>query len=499
MIKSTGKSILISFLAAFLLIGCSSDDSEINDSSSGNNLILSEENSIKNFTWKAMNSWYNWQTSVEDLKDSKDDDLNEYYSYLEGYNTAEDLFESLIYEPGVTDRFSWFIEDYVAQQQQFQGIYTSFGINPMLLRLGETDYVIMVIEHISKGSPADIAGFKRGDIINGLDGTIMTINNYSSVLDVYYNNETVEFNFVESDGITAKENKTITKTVVSDDPVYLTKTFDNIGGNKVGYLVYNGFRSSYNDELNTAFAELASSNIQELILDFRLNGGGSVETCAYLASMIYASANSNEIFATLNFNSKHSEYDDSYTFEDTMRIYDTDGSNIGTQTINRITGLSRVYILTSGGTASASEMIINGLKPFIDVITVGETTYGNNVGSITLYDNPTSDYLNSSSTNTSHTNAMQPIVFQIYNKNYESDYTQGFEPDIFVDESFYWNEILPFGDENEVVLKAALNDIRGVSAKISHKSNNSQKIDYDFSSNKFDKEMYITKDFFESK
>ena len=71
-------------------------------------------------------------------------------------------------------------------------------------------------------------------------------------------------------------------------------------------------------------------------------------------------------------------------------------------------------------------MIINGLKAFIPVKVIGTTTYGKNVGSITLYDSPSSDYTKESTANASHLNAMQPIVFQIFNKLGQSDYTQGF-------------------------------------------------------------------------
>lgn len=483
MYNITLEKIIYTCFFILLLTNCKSDE------------VVNNNNSVKDFTWKAMNSWYNWQTSVSSLDDSKDDNNTVYTNFLNDYSSPEVLFESLIYQEGTVDRFSWFIEDYIAQQQQFQGIATTFGIRTSsLIRIPATDYLILYIKYVTPGSPAHIAGFKRGDIINGFNGTTMTVNNYKTVVNNYYS-DTTEFYFSENDGITFKDSKEITQAVVSDNPVYLAKTFDNINGKKVGYLVYNGFRSSYNDELNAAFAEFSSSNIDELILDFRINGGGSVETCAYLASMIHKEANS-DIFAELKFNSKHGAYDGAYNFGNTLDVYDAAGNKTTEQTINRLTGLNKIYVLTSDGTASASEMIINGLKPFIEVKTVGTTTYGKNVGSITLYDSPASDYLNVDTANSSHTNAMQPIVFQIFNKLGESDYTQGFTPDILVEEWNYWNNILPFGDENEVVLKAALDAIRGISNKSLFSVNPSEKIAKNLSSNKFEKEMYINSSFF---
>ncbi|HEX9601362.1 MAG TPA: S41 family peptidase, partial [Mariniflexile sp.] len=249
---------------------------------------------------------------------------------------------------------------------------------------------------------------------------------------------------------------------------------------------------------NAVFSYFKNEGIDELILDLRLNGGGSVPTSAYLASMIYANAGIEE-FASLKFNSKHTEENGSYFFANTLHVYDSNDKKIGTEAINRLNTLNRLYVLTSNSTASASEMVINGLKPYINPVKiVGTTTYGKNVGSITLYDSPNTDYQDRLSANPSHTYAMQPIVFQIFNKNGESDYTQGFVPDIEVKEYEYWNNILPFGDENEVVLKAALDDIRGITAKgPSQKKMGSKFLDLPISSkNKFEKDMYIDHTFF---
>ena len=482
------KIILLSFVL-FTILSCSKDDKIVpND---GNEPDVTLNNKVNNFVWKAMNSWYNWQEDVPNLADSKDDNINDYYTYLNSYSTPGSLFGSLKH---ANDDFSWFIEDYVAQQQQFQGISKTFGFRPSLVRVGTTNYVIIYIQHVSDNSPADLAGFKRGDIINAINGTVMTLDNYKNVLNGYYE-ETAEFSFTEKDGQTFKEKKTITQAVVSDNPVYLTKVFDNINGKKVGYIVYNGFRSSYNDELNAAFAELKAAGVQELVLDLRINGGGSVETSAYLASMIRAEAGTDK-FAELRFNKKHTQYNEPYYFNNTLNVYDADGKKISEEAINRLPGISRLYVLASGSTASASEMIINGLRPFIEVKVVGTKTVGKNEGSITLYDSPTSDYTNPNTANSTHKMAMQPIVFQIYNKLDQNDYGEGFEPNILIEEWKYWDNILPFGDENEIVLKTALDDIRGVSAKSLYEVKSFERIDINLSTNKFEQEMYIDSHYF---
>lgn len=457
------------------------------------------KNPINNFVWKAMNSWYNWQSEVNNLADTKSKDKNAYNKYLNEYSSPSKLFESLLYKKGEIDLYSWFIEDYVKQQQQFQGITESFGMRISLVKVDETNKVVMYISYVSPKSPADLAGIKRGDLVNAINDQVITTENYRTVLKGYSQNNTVKLTFVEKDGKKAIESKTITRAIVKDNPVYMTKTF-NINGKKVGYLVYNSFRSSYNDELNTAFKTLKEKGIQELILDLRLNRGGSVSTCTYLASMICKEANT-DVFAELKFNSKHSRENGKYFFTDKLHVYNEKGERTGTENINRLSGLSKIYVLASNNTASASEMIINGLRPFIKVDIIGTKTAGKNVGSITLYDSPESQYTSQKGANKSHKNAMQPIVFQIYNKLGESDYIKGFEPDTKVEEWKHWRNILPFGDENETLLKVALNKIKGVSARkqSSYLSNNSELIDYDIDNNKFSKEMYIESDFFTRK
>ncbi len=484
----------ISYLfTAFLMLSIAFYSCDNND----NDNEITPRN-INDFVWKGMNSWYNWQTSVPNLSDSKDDDQNEYNNYLNGYSTPDDIFYSLLYQKGTIDRFSWIVDDYVALNASFQGISKSFGFRLQAVDISDSnDLIILYVRYVAPNSPASDAGILRGDIINALDGVVLTESNYDATISKL-SNETVALSFVsENDGVfTPTSEKTITAVEISEDPVYFKKVFPAINGKKVGYLVYNAFRSSYNDELNAAFAYFKNEGIQELVLDLRLNGGGSVETSAYLASMIDASAGT-ETFAKLNFNAKHTNESGSYTFRNTLNIYDDKGKKTGEENINRLTNINLLYVLTSGSTASASEMIINGLKPFISVKVIGTTTYGKNVGSITLYDSPSSDYTSESLANSAHLYAMQPIVFQIYNKLDQSEYTQGFVPNIIVKEYQYWNEILPFGDENEVVLKAALDDIRGLSAKQTKSLKFSEIKEFEVSKleKRFDKEMYITDEF----
>lgn len=482
------KALTLLLIVSLFTISCFED--------SDDSIISTTE--INDFVWKGMNSWYFWQQQVSDLADSKDNNAGDYQSYLSQFGNPEDLFNSLKYQTGDVDRFSWFIEDYIEQQQQFQGISTSHGLRYTPVEINNNGDVILYVRYVAKSSPASNANINRGNIINAIDGTEINTSNYNSVIGKL-SNETITLSFVTENGaeLTSSGDKTITAEILFENPIHFTKIFNDVDGKKVGYIVYNGFRTAYNDELNDAFATFKNENIEELILDLRLNGGGSVATSSYLASMIYANAGE-EKFADLKFNEKHINEDGFYNFQNTLNIFNTNDEKIGEEPINRLTTLNQLYVLTSSSTASASEMIINGLKPFITVKTIGTTTYGKNVGSITLYDSPGSDFQDKASANSGHLNAMQPIVFKIFNKNGESDYTNGFIPDIEIKEYQFWNNILPFGDENEVVLKATLDNIRGITTKsfdTKKESSFTKKLDISILDKKFEKEMYINNDF----
>ncbi|HCB46636.1 MAG TPA: peptidase, partial [Algoriphagus sp.] len=115
---------------------------------------------------------------------------------------------------------------------------------------------------------------------------------------------------------------------------------------------------------------------------------------------------------------------------------------------NTLSG-NRVYVLTSSRTASASELIINGLKPYMDVFIIGDVTTGKNVGSVPIEDedNPQNSY------------GLLPIVFQSFNSQDKSDYSNGFTPNITAKETA--ERLRQFGDVNEQLLRTAITQITG--------------------------------------
>jgi C-terminal processing protease CtpA/Prc len=246
-----------------------------------------------------------------------------------------------------------------------------------------------------------------------------------------------------------------------ENPILLDTIYD-IRNTKIGYLMYNFFADdngdnslAYAKELNTVFGTFKTAGINELIVDLRYNGGGALTTSLFLANMI-ANRKPSELFGIIQYNSilsgwfKQEDGDDynKIYFTDNLESYDANGKVNERIALNKLTGLNRLYVLTSQGTASASEMLINGLKPYMNVVLLGDVTYGKNVASMTIYEeDPVKQK--------SNTWGMQPIIAQMANANNYSDYGNGFTPDVEVDE-YEALPLFPLGDTNEILLHAAL-------------------------------------------
>lgn len=435
-------------------------------------IVFSE---VSDFIWRGLNHWYFWQNSVPALADSKLNDLDAYHTYLNSYSTPEQLFNALINTS--VDDFSWYVPDVAEQLKQFAGTNKSYGIRlgSSLFQVGNGVYIY--IAYTVPNSPAALSGLKRGDIIYKVDGAVMTADNYQ-IINNLFENDNIKLGVGRyTEGVFTPTNEVnITRIEFSATPNQYYEVI-NLENKKVGYFVYTGFKYPFHQQLNDVFAEFKAEGINELVLDLRYNGGGSVITSALLASMIDGSRpaeSSNSIFADLRYNTKRNEAEGSvYPFFNEVYLYSNTGGFTGKIPMSRLSGITKLYVLTSPSTASASEMIINGLRPYMDVITIGGTTVGKNEGSITVVDSPPS-YDDPSSRKTTHTVGMQPIVFQIFNADGDADYGDGFVPLIELDEMNFAKNIKAFGDPSEPFLAAALNLIKGETSAIAKTKNRSE-------------------------
>jgi C-terminal processing protease CtpA/Prc len=415
---------------------------------------------VENFIWKGLNLYYLWQADVSDLSDTRFESQTQLDAYLGGYSDPETLFQSLLYKPislytdgDAVDKYSWIVSDYLELENLLEGTTTNSGVEFGLYKFSDSDQVYGVVRYIIPDSDASTKDIQRGDIFTGVDGTTLTTSNYYSLL--YSSGDTYTLNLADYDSgtITANgESVSLTKTSLSENPIFINKVIVS-GSHKIGYLMYNGFYSDYDYDLNDAFATLKSAGVTDFVLDLRYNSGGSILTATRLASMITGSY-TGEVFAKQEWNDKIQSYYNSNSPESLINYF-TD--KISTTTINSI-GMTTVYVLTTKSTASASELVINGLAPYINVVQIGATTTGKNVGSVTLYDSPT---FGSEDRNTSHRYAMQPLVLKLVNADDYGDYSDGLVPSVALSEDISNFGVL--GDTSEPLLSAAISKITGTS------------------------------------
>jgi C-terminal processing protease CtpA/Prc len=421
-----GNSVVLVLLAILVFISSCRED-EITDVAPTPD---DETLAINDFIWQNLNEVYLWEDFIpQNIDRKKEFDSKEY-------------FEKLLYKP--LDRWSFITEDYEALINSFKGIEESFGHHFKLFRLPDSNDVIGVVKYVIPESPASQAGIKRGDIFYKVNGTTLDVNNYRSLLfeSSSYTLTFGEYNAVGE--IRPLEDKQLAAVILTENPIHIRQTFD-IDGIKIGYLSYNQFIADFNDELVDAMKSFKTDGISELVLDLRYNPGGSINTAILLSSMIapVQVSENKEIFSRLLWN----ELISNFWLEEEGEESDNLISRFITPEVSL--DLQRVYILISSNSASASELVINCLKPYMDVVLVGdENTSGKYVGSITLRAED-SGYENW---------AIQPIVLKTANANGESDYAGGFAPDYFVEDDFN----APLGTYEEDMLGRSLELITGM-------------------------------------
>jgi len=379
--------LILSGIFFLFVTGCEKDDP-----------LPSAEIKARDYFYELMNDWYLWYNEMPDV------DKNQ-------YDTPEELLEAMRYRP--KDIYSYIMSKQEFESRMIEGKYIGHGFS-----WGFDNNGIVRIIFVYKDSPLYDEGVRRGWIINKVNGTAITIKNRSTIFGdntVGYEN-TIEFITPADSTISI----TTAKKEIQKNSILYYDTL-NINGTLTAHMVFQEFTQPSIVEFTDVFDYFSAAGVTEMILDLRYNPGGFMNIATLLASFITGENTNGEAFTKLIYNDKKSDENSSALFEKQ------------TNSLN----LNRIIILTAGGTASASEALINGLKPYIDVVTIGDVTYGKPVGMrVFTYQ----DYV------------FLPITFRIANSNNESDYYNGIQPDALCDDDF----TRAFDNREEACLKEAI-------------------------------------------
>ncbi|WP_258101505.1 S41 family peptidase [Marinoscillum pacificum] len=399
-----------------------------------------ELDQINNWIYANMDFYYFWTDEIPSKPETNVDPAN--------------FFESLLSNK---DRFSFIYDNYEELVNLLNGVSLESGFEfKLYLEESGSSNVIMQLSYIKANSPASDLNLKRGDIVYEINGTQLTTSNYQNLLSSLnseYELTYRRFNF-ETEEFDDQGSVSLTPIVYSENPFLLDSVYD-FDGKKVGYLVYNfyspGSGGAYDDQMDAIFSNFKAAGIQDFILDLRFNSGGSETSVRNLTSLMVKNASSADLVFKKTYNPQVEEVilDDPDLGEDFLNVHFLDKSeNIGSQLTS-----GTVYVLTSNRSASASEVTINSLKPFMDVYVVGDTTVGKDVGSITINDdeNDANDW------------AIQPIVVKLVNNDGE-DYPNGHYPDLVIEDNFL--VLRPLGDVNEPLFGSALAAIGILPARV---------------------------------
>ena len=410
---------------------------------------------VNSFAYSTMKTYYLWEAEISAAFASwKNDDEPKAKVKEARYKDSEG---------NDIDKWTMLTDDYSSLVSSVGGVSTTYGMDFTLYYTDQTySAVCMVVNYTAADSPARKAGLKRGDAIMKVNGKTLGIDDYYDIItDDYYNSSSCTLDLYSGSSVT------MTAVEMYEDPVLLYKTF-SFNDKKVGYLVYNSFTLASWERLIEAGKYFKEEGVTELILDLRYNSGGYVTTEYTLASMLApkSAVDSKAVFEKEVYNATLQEVlgNEGVRFKDSFS-YTDNGQSCTYSTADANIGLSKIYVLYTSSSASASESLIVGLRPYIDIEIIGSQSSGKYCSGI-LY--PASywvedykDYFSSYGMSATEAEkqtdnwGLYVMISRYADKNGETPcMPDGFTPDVKATDRP--NEGIELGDENETMLKVAL-------------------------------------------
>lgn len=455
------------FLIAFLLMACK-DDNE-------NNSVVPTTGSRTEFTQDSIFLYaeeaYLWYDDLPDYTTFAPRSYTDASTDLE--NFQNELFDLTQYPINPNTGYSYEYVSATASYSKYSFIMENDASSNARLRaasaIDDSNYDFGIeltaitaydirLSYVAPNSPADHADLARGLKVIQINNQNISAASQSAVnyVNSALNSSPIQLTTVSNDGDTV--STTLSMETYVEDPIYTTKVIDVDDESKTGYLCMSYFAalSDVETELEDVFSDFSDAGVSTLIVDFRYNGGGYVQTAAYLLDLIAPSSLDGQKAYSETFNDKLQNgkakvlanqlvldsngdpisYQNRYaTYADID--YTEDGNTAYFDKTGDLDNLSTVVFIVTGSTASASELVINALSPYLNVILVGDQTYGKPVGFFEIGIDEYSMYIPN---------------FQIYNADGEGDYFDGFTPDIYASDDPTYD----LGDAEEASLSAAL-------------------------------------------
>jgi len=421
--KILGVGILVILIVSFN--ACHKDEEIIVNPVSEKTLAVNE------WIKENMELYYLWNDELPSIDETKEDDSSVY-------------FDKLLYSE---DNWSWITDDYASLAAEFDGVQVTMGFDYTPYWVDENhDAICFVVDYVYPASAAETAGLERGDVILKVNGETITADNYTEQYATISSSAscTVQIGSISAGSLVAGETISLTAIETTTDPSIYHTVLD-VDGKKVGYLVYVEYVAGNSDKflqsLDDIFTEFKTAGITDLVVDLRYNPGGEIDAASYLASAIAPASvvASHETLVKMQYNSALQSYLESDAdFEDYLTYkFQDNPSNLN---------LSTVYFLTTGSTASASELTMIGLQSYMNVVKIGQATYGKYTGMWVMPDD-------------NDEWCMLPVVMKYANADGYTDFVNGLEPEYEIEAS---SARYPFGDTDDPYLAQAISLIGGV-------------------------------------
>ncbi len=381
-----------------LLTACSGSSG---DEGAQNQVAECSNTGQKQFVLDVMLDWYLWN----DLLPANVD--------ISAYASPEELLAFLTTVQPL-DNFS-FINTLEADVQFFgEGKYEGYGFSSNFVAVDDLRLTRVFVD-----SPANAAGLARGQRILELNGRTIAAIEAAEGVGAVFDTSPIDFTMREPGG--NEFTVSIAVDIVTIDPLPQSRIIPVAGTPGVGYIEFAQFISTADPKLDAAFGQLRAAGVTDLILDLRFNGGGLVSTAELLGDFLGGSVAQNLIFSSTLFNADRANNNDREFFE------------LRTNSIS----LSRLVVIASQGTASASELVTNSMEPHVEVTIVGDRTFGKPVGQIGV------EFCSK---------VLRPTAFQTVNADDFGDYFGGLPADCIVAD----NLEIAVGADNDPNLEAAL-------------------------------------------